>query len=542
MRETPTSKPGFSSPRVILSFVFCSIGVLSALMAAAVYAGATVLDEPLKGLPGAPDAWSAGPNLPSPTVRAVGIYLPANGRFYVMGGRSADTAGTDLTHPFEYNPATNTWAIKVATYPDNQVSNMACGVLTVDGTGQIYCVGGSAAGATTATARVFSYDPVTDTIATLPTADDWPGDASGFVLPGGFAVAGNKLHIIGGFRLSTNMTAQTWLFDPTAAVGARWLQSANYPVARGFIPATTIAGFIYTAGGTSTDGTTLTDTANSFRYDPASNVWDPIANIPRATGETRAVTTINGEMVVLGGGRTAPNPSNKVYGYDPAISVWSQDISFITARRNFPADSDGSRVWLAGGYDNAGTPLNTMEIAGSPPPAPLAMTAAVSRKAHGSAASFDLNLALSGTPGVEPRIGGASGEHTLVITFNNTLVSGNATVTGGTGSMAGAAAFSGNNMTISLTGVANAQTVTVTLSNVTDSFGQVLANTNFSASFLLADTNGDGFVIAGDALQTRNRSGQATDAANFRSDVNVDGFVNSGDTTVVRSRSGTALP
>ena len=34
----------------------------------------------------------------------------------------------------------------------------------------IYCVGGSAAGQTTATARVFRYDPVTDTIATLDAA------------------------------------------------------------------------------------------------------------------------------------------------------------------------------------------------------------------------------------------------------------------------------------------------------------------------------------------------------------------------------------
>ena len=76
---------------------------------------------------------------------APGNYFPANGRFYAIGGRSADTAGNDFTHPFEYNPATNTWATKAATYPDNQVNNMACGVLTVGGTPQIYCVGGSAA-------------------------------------------------------------------------------------------------------------------------------------------------------------------------------------------------------------------------------------------------------------------------------------------------------------------------------------------------------------------------------------------------------------
>ena len=66
---------------------------------------------------------------------------------------------------------------KSATYPDTQMNNMACGVLTDSGTDSIYCVGGSAAGAATATARVFRYDPVTDT-TTLVASDDWPGDAA----------------------------------------------------------------------------------------------------------------------------------------------------------------------------------------------------------------------------------------------------------------------------------------------------------------------------------------------------------------------------
>ena len=61
-----------------------------------------------------------------------------------MGGRTADVAGADFTNPFEYNPATNTWVTKAAIFPDNKVNNMACGVLTVGGTPQIYCVGGSA--------------------------------------------------------------------------------------------------------------------------------------------------------------------------------------------------------------------------------------------------------------------------------------------------------------------------------------------------------------------------------------------------------------
>ena len=54
----------------------------------------------------------------------VGVYFPANGKFYGMGGRSADTAGSDFTHPFEYDPASNSWTTKAATYADNQVNNM----------------------------------------------------------------------------------------------------------------------------------------------------------------------------------------------------------------------------------------------------------------------------------------------------------------------------------------------------------------------------------------------------------------------------------
>ncbi len=193
------------------------------------------------------------------------------------------------------------------------------------------------------------------------------------------------------------------------------------------------------------------------------------------------------------------------------------------------------------GFFKTGSPITVAIQAPTPDTCnPLTLGSAVSRKTHTGVGDFDINLPFGGTPGVECRNSG--GNHTLVFTFSNTVVSGNASVTSGTGSVSGSPAFSGNTMTVNLTGVANAQNVTVTLSNVTDNVAQVLPDTPFSAGFLVADTNGDGFVNAGDALQTRNRSGQATDATNFRSDVNADGFVNSGDTTIVRARSGTFIP
>jgi len=56
---------------------------------------------------GCTPGWSAGSNLPSVGVRSVGVYFPANGKFYAVGGRSSDAGGSDFTQPFEYDPATN---------------------------------------------------------------------------------------------------------------------------------------------------------------------------------------------------------------------------------------------------------------------------------------------------------------------------------------------------------------------------------------------------------------------------------------------------
>jgi hypothetical protein len=168
--------------------------------------------------------------------------------------------------------------------------------------------------------------------------------------------------------------------------------------------------------------------------------------------------------------------------------------------------------------------------------AALRRTGAVSRKSHGSIGTFDVPL-----PGVESRTGGANGDHTLHITFNNPLTSGSASVASGVATIAGTPTVSANTMVVNLTGVANAQSATVNLTNVTDAFGEVLPQTSVTVGFLHGDTNGDAVVNGGDAIQTRSRSGQDAGAANFRSDVNADGVVNSGDTIAIRSRSGTSL-
>jgi Kelch motif protein/galactose oxidase-like protein len=311
--------------------------------------------------------WSAGPDMPSVGVRLAGVFFPGNGKFYGMGGRSSDVAGSEFTHPFEYDPGTNAWTTKSATYPDIQVNNIACGVLNESGTDYIYCVGGSDVASQTTTGRVFRYDPIADTLSTI--GDPWPPGAATTTLPGGFTVANNKLYILGGFDIpGGNAITDIWEFDPSTNA---WVQkSAVLPVPLGYIPTTTIAGLIYTGGGSDITGGLLTDTTNSFKYDPVADVISTIAPIPRATGETRALN-FNGQMYVMGGGRVAPNPSNEVDIYDPGTDTWSIGIPFVTGRRNFPTDTNGTdTIWLSGGYDTTGVPVASMEIFNCPQVSP----------------------------------------------------------------------------------------------------------------------------------------------------------------------------
>jgi hypothetical protein len=312
-------------------------------------------------------SWSAGPDMPSVGVRLAGVFFPGNGKFYAMGGRNSDNPGSEFTHPFEYDPGTNAWTTKSATYPDIQVNNIACGVLNESGTDFIYCVGGSDVASQTTTGRVFRYDPITDTLSTI--GDPWPPGAATTTLPGGFTVANNKLYILGGFNIpGGNAITDIWEFDPSTNA---WTQKgATLPVPLGYIPTTTIGGIIYTGGGSDITGGVLTDTTNSFKYDPAADSISTIAPIPRATGETRALN-FNGQMFVMGGGRVAPNPSNEVDVYDPGTDTWSIGIPFVNGRRNFPTDTDGTtNIWLAGGYDVTGVPIASMEIFNCPQATP----------------------------------------------------------------------------------------------------------------------------------------------------------------------------
>ncbi len=168
----------------------------------------------------------------------------------------------------------------------------------------------------------------------------------------------------------------------------------------------------------------------------------------------------------------------------------------------------------------------------------LTLVSAASVKTQG-VQSFGIPLPLTGEPGVECRTRGS--QHTLVFTFSDNVVSGSATLTGN-GRIAGSPVFSGNTMTVNLSRVVDVQKITVTLTNVTSSGGQVLPSAAVSMNVLAGDVDATKTVDNTDFTLTRSQVGMAVTSSNFHEDVKVDGAINGADVRAVRNALGHNLP
>jgi|GEM_PF-598312 len=214
-----------------------------------------------------------------------------------------------------------------------------------------------------------------------------------------------------------------------------------------------------------------------------------------------------------------------------AYDAASRPLNIITSNGSvvsFHYDDAGNKVW------------EEQSIGGQPAAQPVQPLSAVSRKTHGSAGTFDVDLPLTGTPGIECRSGGGTKDHQIVITFASPVTFSGASVTSGTGTVSSATGSGTTSVVVNLTGITNAQTITIALWNATD--GANIGNVYVQVSVLLGDTTGNGFVNSADVTQTQSQSGQSVTSSNFREDVTADGYIASGDVSLVQAQSSTGLP
>jgi hypothetical protein len=196
-----------------------------------------------------------------------------------------------------------------------------------------------------------------------------------------------------------------------------------------------------------------------------------------------------------------------------------------------------SHCWAVGYYNNGRVWQALTEFI-----TPLQPVEVVSRKTHGSAGPFDVDLANGN--GIECRSGGANGDYTLVFTFANPLTSvGGVTISSGTAGVKSSVIGSDpHQYIVDLTGVTNAQRVVISLNNVQDVAANFSGTVAATFRLLIGDTTADNFANSTDIAQTKSQSGTTVINSNYREDLNADGSINSADIALVKSKSGTALP
>ena len=163
----------------------------------------------------------------------------------------------------------------------------------------------------------------------------------------------------------------------------------------------------------------------------------------------------------------------------------------------------------------------------------IAPIGAVSRKTHGSAGDFSIDLPLSGSPGIESR----SGNHQVLITFPGPVSFDSATCGG---QPATSASANGSVVTVDCPDMSNAQVVAITLTGVND--GANVGNVSLPMGLLLGDVDGNGIVSNTDVAFVKSQVSSSVTGSNFRADVNANGVISNTDVAITKTQVSNTLP
>ena len=274
--------------------------------------------------------------------------------------------------------------------------------------------------------------------------------------------------------------------------------------------------------------------ASAELYDPATGLWSETGSINKARADHTAALLPNGQ-VLIAGGFVGIDALASAELYDPATGLWTVTGSMADERGWFTATllSNG-QVLVAGGLQRPS--LASAELYDSATGGTAELASAASRKDHGRAGDFDIDLPLIGTPGVECRVGnrGMFGQ-TIVFAFSQPVTSISGVTTTSCGNVK-RTTISGSTVTVELGHVTcDGSDITVTVPGVTGISGSVDASATMTLR--TGDVNADGVVNLTDLEEIRMEVGRGlVTEDNFRDDITVDGKVNHGDTTLEKSK------
>jgi N-acetylneuraminic acid mutarotase len=235
-----------------------------------------------------PGAWTQVEHLPmdpnGTSARRLGIGFSIGGYGYMGLGTDGGAYFQDL---YQYDPGSNAWTPKA-----NLGFGIVGAVSMVIGNKAYIGIGDIEAADTT---LFCEYDPSTDT---WTRKADFPGHARGYAIAlslGGMGYVGLGL-ANGGVDYY-----DIWQYDPSLDV---WTKKANFPAGGAFpLWATTFSldnQVGYVVGGAEPD----LSVAVVWRYDPASDSWTQLHNLPTTFGMIfGSAMVVNGNAYVMGGGQ-----------------------------------------------------------------------------------------------------------------------------------------------------------------------------------------------------------------------------------------------
>jgi non-specific serine/threonine protein kinase len=167
---------------------------------------------------------------------------------------------------------------------------------------------------------------------------------------------GDRIVVIGG--QDGGATGGDRLLQPSTLVfdGQVWTEASPLPTPREHVAGATDGRFVYVVGGRPLPGGAAENMATLERYDPASDTWERLADMPTARSDLAAVWA-NGYLIALGG-ESATGTYDAVEVYDPATDTWASLPALAPARHGAAAVYYQSEVWIMGGAPEQGHNLS----------------------------------------------------------------------------------------------------------------------------------------------------------------------------------------
>ena len=251
---------------------------------------------------------------PSPVKRAESNGAVVNGKLYVLGGLYVqDGKILAMTRSDVYDPATNKWT-RIADCPDKVTHS---GIVVVGDT--IWLIGGyfgdhpGPAGK-----KVLKYNTTTNTWSRGP---DIPFSRGA----GGAALVNNKIHFFGGMGYDRTWESSShWVLDLNNQA-AGWVSKAQLPNPRNHTSGIGLNGYVYCLGGQYDQEENQIAQRDIHRYDPTTDTWEKVAELPTVRSHTNASTFVwNNKVMIIGGETGFGEGLRNVTVWDPVANTFTE--------------------------------------------------------------------------------------------------------------------------------------------------------------------------------------------------------------------------